>query len=86
MFKHRRFENLKKKEATGTKNEHRAHPRSGLGYTWQAQILVGCARQPYVASWAAHSNPFVGLWGVFAHGKMPKDERMVDGHLKILYS
>ena len=65
---------MKKKEATGTKNEHRAHPRSGLG----------CAWQPCVALWAAHGSPFVGLWAVHTHGRRPKDERMVDGPLEDL--
>jgi hypothetical protein len=75
---------VKKKEATGTKNEHRAHPRSGLGCAWQAHYMVGCARQPCVALWAAHGSPFVGLWAVHAHGRRPKDERMVDGPLEDL--
>ncbi|KAK0607521.1 hypothetical protein LWI29_016191 [Acer saccharum] len=82
----KRFEDTKKNEATGTENKHRAHPRSGLGCAWQAQILVGYARQPCVALWAAHGSPFVGLWAVHAHGRRPRDEHMVDGHLKILYS
>ncbi|KAK0575589.1 hypothetical protein LWI29_003299 [Acer saccharum] len=56
------------KEATGTKNEHRSHLRSGLGCAWQAHIMVGYARQPYMLSWAVHGSPFVGLWAVHAYG------------------
>ena len=36
------------------------------------------------ALWAAHGSPFVGLWAVQAHGRRPKDERMVDGPLEDL--
>lgn len=46
--------------------------------------MVGYARQPCVALWAAHGSPFVGLWAVHAHGRRPKDERMVDGPLEDL--
>ena len=75
---------MKKNEAIGTENEHRTHPRSGLGCAWQAQTMVGCAWQPCVALWAAHGSPFVGLWAVHAHGRRLKDERMVDGPLEDL--
>ena len=34
-----RFEDTKKNEATGTENEHRAHPRSGLGCAWQPLFM-----------------------------------------------
>ncbi|KAK1591530.1 hypothetical protein Q3G72_009150 [Acer saccharum] len=68
---------MKKNEATRTENEHRAHPRSGLGCAWQAQTLVGCAWQPCVALWAAHGSPFVGLWAVHTHGSGPKDEQIM---------
>ncbi|KAK4855041.1 hypothetical protein QYF36_003447 [Acer negundo] len=59
-------------------NEHRAHPRSGLGCAWQAQawwaahgspgVLMGCTRQP-LSGVVSCARPWVG----------PKDERMVDG-------
>ena len=32
-----------------------------------------------MALWAAQGRPFVGLWAAHAHGRRPKDERMVDG-------
>ena len=72
-----------KNEATGTENEHRAHPRSGLGCAWQAQawwaahgspgVFMGCARQP-LSGVVSCARPWVG----------PKDERMVDGPLEEL--
>ncbi|KAK0572387.1 hypothetical protein LWI29_030859 [Acer saccharum] len=80
------FEDTKKNEATGTENEHRAHPRSGLGCAWQAQ-----------AWWAVHGNPgslhglrtAAPLWGCGLCTPMGLGRRMsvwLMGHLKILYS
>ncbi|KAK4835556.1 hypothetical protein QYF36_011335 [Acer negundo] len=75
---------MMKNEATGTENEHRAHPRSGLGCAWQAQawwaahgspgVFMGCARQP-LSGVVSCAHPWVG----------PKDKRMVDGPLEELW-
>ncbi|KAK0592617.1 hypothetical protein LWI29_022367 [Acer saccharum] len=65
-----------KNEATGTENEHRAHPRSGLGCAWQAQawwaahgspgVFMGCARQP-LSGVVSCARPWDG----------PKDEQIM---------
>ncbi|KAI9169007.1 hypothetical protein LWI28_005411 [Acer negundo] len=57
-------------------NEHRAHPRSGLGCAWQAQawwaahgspgVLMGCTRQP-LSGVVSCARPWVG----------PKDEQIM---------
>ncbi|KAI9180050.1 hypothetical protein LWI28_000646 [Acer negundo] len=57
-------------------NEHRAHPRSGLGWAWQAQawwaangspgVLMGCTRQP-LSGVVSCARPWVG----------PKDEEIM---------